>query len=320
VASRHRLLVALLIDGSVATEIDGIRRALASNQLERIPPHITLIPPTNVAGDNLAEAERVVRDAAGRFEPVELTLGPPDTFPDNKSVLLLRVAATPLLTSLREALLKGPFADRDRTDRAFIAHVTLDSRHEQFVDEQILHNLRGYTASARIATLALLEQDDVAPVRPWRSITAYDFSPVLVVGRGGLEVELHSGVRLSPSSQALVASWGGKPPSPVGEGRTEWFAVASLSSEIVAVATWTVDGDVVVLGQHVVAPSLRGLGLGTRLLKFLEGLERARGRRAVVLASALDDGSEEYYPGRGYRRDVRLARAGADETALTRVL
>jgi GNAT superfamily N-acetyltransferase len=93
-----------------------------------------------------------------------------------------------------------------------------------------------------------------------------------------------------------------------------------VSSEIVALATWTVDGNVVVLGQHVVAPRWRGLGLGTRLLNFVEGLERARARRAVVLAPALDDGSDEYYPGRGYRRDVRLARVGADPTALTRLL
>lgn len=319
-APRHRLLVALLVGGSVATEIDGLRRALTSNQLERIPPHLTLIPPTNVAGNDLASAEGVVRVAAGRFEPVELTLGPPDTFPANRSVLFLRVSATPSLVVIREALLAGPFAGRDRTDRAFIPHVTLDSRHEQFVDDQILRNLGGYTASARITTLALLEQDEVAPLHAWRPITSYDLAPVRVVGRGGLEVEFSSGARLSPALRVLAASWGVEPAEPESEGRTEWFAVASVSSEIVAVATWTIDGDAVVLRQHVVAPSWRGLGLGTKLLNFVEALERSRARRAVVLASAFDDGSDEYYLGRGYRRDVRLARAGADESALTRML
>jgi 2'-5' RNA ligase/N-acetylglutamate synthase-like GNAT family acetyltransferase len=320
VAERHRLLVALLIGAPVADEIDGIRRALGSNQLERIPPHVTLIPPTNVAEDALDSAERTVREAAGKFEPVRLTLGPPDTFPDNQSVLFLTVQAAPPLTELRATLLGGPFAGRDRTDRAFVAHVTLDSRREPFVDDRMLRELAGYATSAEVATLALLEQDQSASLRPWSTLTSYDLAAERVVGRGGLEVHLHGGVTISPSLLALVAAWGEEPSVPEAEDRHQFFAVATASSEIVALATWAIDGDAVVLTRHVVAPTWRGLGIGTKLLSFVEELERTRARRAIVLAAALDDRQNAYYEGRGYRREERIARPVGRRPALLRRL
>jgi 2'-5' RNA ligase/GNAT superfamily N-acetyltransferase len=319
-AARHRLLVALLIAQPVLSEIDGIRRALGSNQLERIPPHVTLVPPTNVADDALVAAERVVREAASGFEPVALTLGPPATFPDNESVLFLAVSAVPSLTVLRQALLDGPFAGRDRTDRAFVAHVTLDSRRERFVDDRMLGDLSGYTTSVEAATLALLVQDQSTPFQAWRTLTSYDLAPERVVGRGGLEVHLHAGVTLSPTSLALVAAWAEEPGSPVADDRDEFFAVATVSSEIVAVAAWTIDGDTVVLTRHVVASSWRGLGLGTRLLSFVEELEGSRARSAIVLAEALEDGHDAYYAGRGFRREERERRPGGKPPALVRRL
>jgi 2'-5' RNA ligase/GNAT superfamily N-acetyltransferase len=323
VAERHRLLVALLIGGRVANEIDGIRRALGSNQLERIPPHVTLIPPTNVAGAGRSLAEQVVREAAGKFEPVELRLGPPDTFPDNQSVLFLAVRDATPLTALRATLLGEPFAGRDRTDRAFVAHVTLDSRRQRFVDDRMLRDLAGYTTSVEVSTLALLEQDQSVPLRPWRTLTSYDLSPEGVVGRGGLEVHLHGGVTLSPSLSALVESWDeprAAPVAPVVDDRQQFFALASVSSEIVAVATWTINGEAVELTRHVVAPSWRGLGLGTRLLSFVEELERTRRRRAIVLAGDLDDRQKAYYEGRGFRAEQRIEWPASRRPAFVRRL
>jgi GNAT superfamily N-acetyltransferase len=219
-------------------------------------------------------------------------------------------------------LLAGPFAGRDRTDRAFVAHVTLDSRRERFVDDRMLADLSGYTTSVEVASVALLVQDQSTPLHAWRTLTSYDLAQGRVVGRGGLEVHLHAGVTLSPTTLALVAAWHeqaqDQPPS-VDDG-DGFFAVATVSSEIVAVATWTIDGDTVVLTRHVVAPSLRGLGLGTRLLSFVEELEGSRARSALVLARVLDDGHDEYYLGRGFRREERERRRDGEAPALLRRL
>jgi GNAT superfamily N-acetyltransferase len=198
--------------------------------------------------------------------------------------------------------------------------VTLDSRRERFVDDRMLRDLAGYTTSVEVATLALLEQDQSTPLHAWRTLTSYDLAPDRVVGRGGLEVHLYAGVTLSPTSLALVATWDGEPPVPAADDRDEFFAVATASSEIVAVATWTIDGDAVVLTRHVVAPSWRGLGLGTRLLSFVEELEGSRARSAIVLAEAFDDGHDAYYVGRGFRREEREWRPDGKRPALLRRL
>jgi len=184
----------------------------------------------------------------------------------------------------------------------------------------MLSDLGGYTTSVEVATLALLEQDHSALLHSWTMLSSYDLAPEQVIGRGGLEVHLHAGVTPSPSSLALVASWGQEPPVPVADDRGEFFAVATVSSEIVAVATWTIEADAVVLTRHVVAPSVRGLGLGTSLLNFVEVLARARARRVIVLAAALDDGHDAYYEGRGFRREERAPRPDGTRPPLLRRL
>ena len=62
--ARQRLGVVLLVPQPLATEIDGVRRALGDDARERIPPHITLVPPVNVAERDLPRAFTLVRTAA----------------------------------------------------------------------------------------------------------------------------------------------------------------------------------------------------------------------------------------------------------------
>ena len=78
---RHRLGVVLLLDPPVATEVDGLRRALGDGALGRIAPHITLGPPVNVADRDLAGALAVVREAASATSPLRLKLGTGDDVP-----------------------------------------------------------------------------------------------------------------------------------------------------------------------------------------------------------------------------------------------
>ena len=59
--ARQRLGVALLVPAPVSTEMDGLRRALGDGTLDRIPAHLTLVPPVNVNYADLADALRVLR-------------------------------------------------------------------------------------------------------------------------------------------------------------------------------------------------------------------------------------------------------------------
>ncbi len=316
-AKRHRLLVALVLGSRVATEIDGIRRALGSSQLGRIAPHVTLVPPTNVADDAIAGAEHVLRAAAATVAAFDVELGPPATFPHNRSVLYLAVSMPSELSSLRTALFAGPFEGRDGIEREFVPHVTLDSGPGRHVDERTLRDLSGFVTSVRIETVTLLGEHDATPGPRWVPITNYALDRGGVIGTGGLEIRVFRGSTVSPTLRDLAASWDAPiPPRPTDEP----FAVAVLASEVAGIATWSEGSDATTLHSHVVAPGARGLGVGTKLLDFVEDFARSRGRRALVVAPRLVERAAAYYEGRGYRHEEPAWRRDYERLPLVRRL
>ena len=72
--ARQRLGVVLLVPHPIATQVDGIRRALGDGALGRIEAHLTLVPPVNVAERDLTKAFAIVRAAAATVEPLALRL------------------------------------------------------------------------------------------------------------------------------------------------------------------------------------------------------------------------------------------------------
>src|SRR5204863_5833580 len=72
---RVRLASALLVPEPFAREIDGLRRALGEN-LDRVAPHLTLVPPVNVRVDEINKALSALRRAAAVMQPTTVTLGP----------------------------------------------------------------------------------------------------------------------------------------------------------------------------------------------------------------------------------------------------
>lgn len=308
-----------MLDGEIATEIDGIRRALSSSQLGRIAPHVTLVPPTNVDAELLAGAERVVREAAGQVEKdgFDVELGPAGTFPDNPSVLYLRVFTAPSLDRLRAALLAGPFAGRQHAARTFIPHVTLASGPSRHVDERMLQDFSGYARTLHVDAVTLLEQQESATGWVWAPVTSYALGPGGPFGVGGLEVRLAHGRLLSPAIRSLATSWGAMMPAAAAD---EHFVVASLGTDVAGVATWNVAPEVATLRAHVVEPGSRGLGIGTRLLSFVEHAERTNGRRALILDGLLASSAPGYYAGRGYRSEELVRRGPGDLPPLLRRL
>lgn len=169
---RKRLAVALLIPPPVSFEVDGIRRALGDRQLGRIDPHITLVPPINVADDDVADALAVVQAAVAGRSPIELTVGPVGTFGPESPVRFLAVDPWEPVVDLHEACWTGVF-DRPR-DRPFHPHVTIDigggttSGTDPAVDL-----LASYEATVTIDRVTVVEW--VEDERMWNTYLAYRF-------------------------------------------------------------------------------------------------------------------------------------------------
>ena len=201
--ARVRLGVALLVPPPLDGEIDGLRRALGDGALGRIPAHLTLVPPVNVREDRLGEALAVLRRAATATRPFILTLGPPATFLPHNPTVHLSVCDDTVVRALRARVFVDPVA-RSLT-WPFVPHVTLaDEAHPDRI-EAALSALADYRVDVTFSRVHLLRE---GPGRIWAPIADAAFTPEVVIGRGGLPVELTVTELVDPDAAALMRADG----------------------------------------------------------------------------------------------------------------
>lgn len=175
--SRRRFAAALLIPPPESTEIDGIRRALGDRQLERIDPHITVIPPINLREEQIADALAVVQAAARTVEPMSLTIGPLDTFGESSPVRFLAVDPREPVAALYRACWTGILERAEK--RSFHPHVTVDIDGGPTAgDDPAVELLADYRVEVLIDRVTVLEHVELGdgPVpRRWEPYLAYRF-------------------------------------------------------------------------------------------------------------------------------------------------
>lgn len=284
-ADRHRLGVAVVIDPPVADEINGLRRALGDGALERIAPHITLVPPVNVPASRLTDALGRLRMAAASCpEPLHLTLGPPDSFLPANPVLTLAVGGDlERLRALQESVFVAPLA---RTlSWPWVPHVTLADGGDPARIEAAVGLLDGYTATTAVDRLVLLEAVRTDHGLRWCPCADAALAPRRVVGRGGLDLELTRGRIVDPQALGVIAAAVDQPslPEPIEDG-SGIVVTGRRDGEVVGVAAaWRDDA-----GGHVgvvVVASLRGQGIGSHLLAHVEAAVGDAGWACPVLAA-----------------------------------
>lgn len=267
--ARQRLGVVLLVPQPLATQIDGVRRALGDGALARIPPHITLVPPVNVAERDLPAAFAAVRSAAAASPPLALRLGPVTTFQPVNPVAYLAVdGAAPMmeaLVSLRAACLTGPL-ERSQ-DHDFVPHVTVADEQTPARLEAAVTALKSFSADVTIDRVHVLAEQ---PGRVWVPIADMPLGDrEAVVGRGSLPLELVVSGRPDVEAASLLAV----EHEPAGLP----FAVTGRRNGVVVAAAWGwTAGGRLELADLVVAGAHRGQGVGRHLLVAVEALGRRR--------------------------------------------
>lgn len=233
--ARRRLGAVLLLEGRVAAEVDGLRRACGDPALGRVPPHITLVPPVNVREDDLPAALTRLRAAAAVARgPVELALGPPATFLPVNPVLHLAVGGPgrPALQRVRDAVFAYPL--ERPLSWPFVPHVTLADGIAAERIEAALVALADYEVPATFDRLHLLQEGEE---RVWRPLADCPLGPPDLVGRGGFEVELTASTLLDPEAAAFLEERGAPPaegPYVVARHRWDVVGVADAVGEVVA--------------------------------------------------------------------------------------
>ena len=181
---RVRLASALLVPEPFAREIDGLRRALGEN-LERVPPHLTLVPPVNVRVEDLPSVLAQLRSAAAAMSPITVTLGPAATFHPVNPVVYLSVGGdVEGVRAIRDGVFAGPLSRK--VEHEFVPHATLIESTTPARIEAALVALADYRVEVTFESVHLLQED----TRVWRPIADARFEPPLIVGRGGIETEI----------------------------------------------------------------------------------------------------------------------------------
>lgn len=271
--ARHHLAVALLPPPSLAAVVDTLRRAIGSSSLLRIPPHLTLVPPVNVRSDDLPVVHRVLAEAAAAAAVLELRLGPVTSFAPRTPTVHLAAggrsrADDEALRALRGRLLRGPLERPE--EFPFTPHLTLERRADPEAIPGVVTALGSFEERWPVRSLHLLEHrrpEDRSPY--WEPVQEVPFGPPVVVGRGGVELQLRTAGMLGPADASAL---GCEPVGPfrVPGGGTPVVVTASVvgagAAPCGAVTGELLGGRVARLHSVMVAPANRRIGIGAQLL------------------------------------------------------
>ena len=260
---------------------------MGDGSLDRIAPHLTLVPPVNVRSHALVEALAVLRTAAsGQTGPLDLDLGPAATFLPVNPVVFLDVGGPGLeaLARMHRAVSAGPLLRAERWP--WQPHVTLcdDAPEDRAV--AAVAALAQYRVVARFDRAVLLEERD----RRWVPLADALLGPPAVVGRGGLELEITEGRLLGPDVLTMLERQEDAG-LPVPAWQAGWSAVGGAGSRggqdggqdlQQVVLTGRQEGAVVGVAAAWARPSP---GASVHVFVLVEGASRGQGTgRLLVLA------------------------------------
>jgi len=287
---RARLGVVALVPPPLDREVDALRLALADPARERIPAHVTLVPPVNVELDRVPEALLLLRRAASAAWPFDLELGPVASFaPESPTLYLACGAGSDALAALRAALWSAPLARP--VGRDFVAHVTVCDQAPPALLEAGPVALAGYRAAVRIERIHLLRQGDD---RRWRPLADAWLGAGGIVGRGGLEVELAPASLADPEVRAWCdrlsdgrvapreAKRRSRPDGSGGSGGVGIWVAARREGRLVGVASGRVDAAgllAALAGDRVGTQTIVDVALAA-VLEWL-GVERNARRQGI---------------------------------------
>lgn len=159
-----RVGVALAIPEPHASMLHDWRRRIGDPEADKIPPHVTLLPPTEVELEQLEIIEKHLSDAATAALPFTMRLSGTGTFRPVSQVVFVQVSAGIAECELLEgAVRRGPIVRQ--LEFPYHPHVTVG---HDIADEQLdeaFDGLRDFVAQFGIDRFTMYAQD---PDGSWR--------------------------------------------------------------------------------------------------------------------------------------------------------
>ena len=168
-ADRLTLGVAIAIPQPHATVLTNWRRRVGDPAADLIWPHITLLPPTPVAGTSMDEVHAHLQSAAADNEPFVVHLAGTGTFRPTSPVVFIQVARGVSDCELLEKSIRSGPLDRP-LDFPYHPHVTVAQDIDEPSLDEAYEGLSGFVARFPVHTFALFSRD---ADRSWRWHTEF---------------------------------------------------------------------------------------------------------------------------------------------------
>jgi len=159
--------VALAIPEPWATQLQDYRTAIGDTTATMIPTHITLVPPTEVADDDLVEIEKHLEEVASDFGRFRVHLRGTGTFRPVSPVVFVTVAeGISTCEQLAGSVRRGPLA----VEIAFPYHPHVTVAHHLADDllDRAFEDLADFECHFDVDDFHLYVHDDEAGWQPTR--------------------------------------------------------------------------------------------------------------------------------------------------------
>lgn len=272
VMARRRVLVAIVPPPEIRSGCRVLRRMLGDNRPERIVPHITLVPPVNLEPGRFASVRRHVRAIATEWRPITLNVeGVASFLPSTPTVhLSIGDLSEGQLLALRTALMVDDLFREDL--RPFRPHITLREKMNESQIDRVLETFESASfewansGEWEVTSIRLMEQfrtDQRGTY--WATVAEEKLAPATVVGRGGVELVIHSSSVVEPE----VASLLGTTPNHLASTKQVLCVTAEIPRKVgqpVGVVLGDLSPDGAKIGELAVRPDSRGMGIARQLI------------------------------------------------------
>ena len=162
--------VAIPVPEPFAAELQGWRRAFGDPMARAIPPHITLLPPTDVAGAELPTVEKHLAEVSAAGEPFRVRLRGTATFrPVSPVVFVALTQGISACEMLSKSVRTGPLPG-DLT-YPYHPHVTVAHDLPDDVLDRAFEQLADYAADFSVTAFSLYQHGADQVWRPRHSFS-----------------------------------------------------------------------------------------------------------------------------------------------------
>lgn len=153
-----RIGVAVAIPEPHASVLVGWRRRIGDPEADKIPPHVTLLPPTDLGADQLELIEKHLSEAARTVPPFTMRLSGTGTFRPISQVVFVQVSAGIAECELLEEAVRRHPIERE-LEFPYHPHVTVGHDIADHQLDQAFDGLRDFVGQFSVDHFRMYFQD-----------------------------------------------------------------------------------------------------------------------------------------------------------------